>query len=89
MIDTFLGAILSLVSLSIGYYLGRNNFSDAKETLVKTRQVVEEVVHGRSDVGVVERPDPHELHRMTDPKFAEEEDAMNDQLAKLLNRKAE
>jgi hypothetical protein len=89
MIDTFLGFLLTIISLSIGFYLGRNNFSNAKETLVRTRQVVEDVIHGKSDVGVVERPDPHDLRRMSDPKFAAEEDEMVRQLDELQKRKVD
>ena len=89
MIETLLGFLIAIISLVVGYFLGRNDFSGTKDTITKTRQIVEDVFKGRPDVGVVERPDPHELRRITDPKFADEEDAMIKQFEELQNRKAE
>ena len=89
MIETFLGSLIAIICISIGYYLGKSNFKDTKETISKTRQLVEEVVNGKPDVGAVLRPTPHDLKRANDPKFAEEEDEMIKQFNDLNNRRVE
>ena len=89
MIEVLVGAIMSIGSLLLGYYLGRSDGSSAKQTIAKTRQVIEEIVHGKPDVGPVMRPDNTELRRMNDPVFAAEEKTMIDTFDELIERRVE
>lgn len=89
MIDTIIGALLAVISLAIGYYVGRGDVKSAKETITKTRQMVEDIVHGKPDVGPVMRPDPLDIKRFNDPKFAEEEQVMIEQFDKLMEKRVE
>lgn len=89
MIEMILGALVAATCIGVGYYLGKSDVSTAKEAIQRTRRIVEQVVQGKPDVGVVERPDAHDLKRINDPEYAESEDAFKEIMERVQNRRIE
>ena len=74
MIEFLIGFIITLISLLIGYYLGKGVNPLPKETIEKVKRVFE-ALPNKSGVGAVERPSATQLEKFNNPinKAGEEE----------------
>jgi hypothetical protein len=87
MIEQILTTIIVLGSFSLGYYMAKGDVSQTKETVQKTREIVEHVLHGKPDVGPVEAPDTRQLELLNNPKLAAEEEIMEQTLEAMVTRR--
>lgn len=83
MIFLIAGFIISLISLLIGYSLGKNNRIIPENTQQKINQIFTRIVEPKTDVGAVERPDIKQNYYRDNPQAKVENDMMDEALTNL------
>lgn len=76
MIDFIIGSLITLVSLWVGYKLGKGSSIIPEETRRQVKQLIRELPI-KNDIGGVMRPTQTELKRFENPLVEEEEEEMN------------
>lgn len=85
MVELALGFTVTLISLLIGYQLGKNQRVIPENTQKKINEIFHRVVP-RSDVGPVERPSAQDNYYRDNPKAKIENEVMDDALGTLNNQ---
>ncbi len=75
--------IIVIISILIGYFLGRGNNPFPKETIEKVKKVFENIVV-KSDVGPIERPTARQVEDFDNPLKKAGDQAMSDTLREIV-----
>lgn len=88
MIDFIFGSVISVVSLLIGFSLGKNQSPIPPSIQQEVKKKYDEVmrkVAPPSDVGAVIRPTARERELRDNPRIAEEQTIMSETLQRAIN----
>ena len=89
MIETLLilitGFLISIISLIVGFNLGKTNDPISPEIKKRLNQTLQRVIPP-SDVGAVMRPTPRELELARNEKERLEQDIMSDTFKEVINK---
>jgi hypothetical protein len=85
MIDYAVGSILTLVSVIVGYLIGKNINPFPKDTIEKVKTIFEKIPV-KSDLGAIPRPTQAEIERFNNPLKEAEDKAMGETFAEIIKR---
>lgn len=80
MIELLIGFAITLISLLIGFQLGKNSRVIPEQTQKKINQIFNRVVTPKSDVGAVSRPTVEQNYYRDNPQIAKEHGIMDETL---------
>jgi hypothetical protein len=83
MINFLIGSLTTLISLYIGYTLGKGSSIIPEATQRQVRQLIRELPIKR-DIGAVERPTAEDVRNYENPLVKDEEDEMSETFKKII-----
>ena len=86
LLGLILGAIVAVISLLIGFSLGKYQQPFSPQVKKKLDEVMGRVVSKHSDVGAVERPSSRDVELRDNPNLAQEQQIMGRTFEEAINR---
>lgn len=83
MLEIITGSVLSLISLYIGYSLGKGSSIISEETQKQVKRLIQALPIKR-DIGVVPRPTQQDVERFNNPILQAEEEEMSKTFKEVL-----
>jgi hypothetical protein len=85
LIELLLGFAISLISLLVGFSLGKYQSPLSPQIKRKLDEAMNRVVTRKDQVGGIERPNPRELELMRNPKLSDEQKIMTEVFTEAIN----
>lgn len=83
MIELITGSLITLIALLIGFSLGRHEKPIPPKVAEHLQEIFKKKISPQSSVGAVLTPTQEQLDRYKNPKLAEEEKIMEEELDRL------
>lgn len=84
MINFIAGAVVTVLSILIGYSLGKGSSIIPEETRKQVKKLIDAMPFTKHDLGAVERPSAQDIKRFDNPLLKEEEEAMSETFREIV-----